>query len=282
MRLPEGAQHSVGHLVRSTVLRPFVALNGTVSRARAQARDYDLLRAQTDSLLTWVAAHRTLAAENRQLRGLLALPARRRSRFVSSTVIRPTARGDGSVFFLDVGAEAGLERFQAVVTEVGLLGQVQDVRAGAATAFDWSHPDFRASAMTPDGETHGLVEPLRGQHREQDLLVLKGTAYLSGLEPGTQLVTSGRGGGYPRGILIGWVLDVAETAAGWSKSYFVEPAVYPGAVTHALVEIGPLQDTLAADTLLADSAAESGASGAIGDAGAEARPDSAASEDALR
>ena len=38
----------------------------------------------------------------------------------------------------------------------------------------------------------------------------------------------------------------AEASAGWSRSYYVEPAVYPGAVTHALVHIGDEVGTTAA------------------------------------
>lgn len=240
MRLPEGAQHAVGHIVRSSALQPFLAVNGSVNRYKARATDYDRLRAQYDSLLTRVAARRTLAEENRQLRGLLILPQQRPAQFVPVTVVRPGTTAAGSVFYIDAGAAEGISRFDAVVTETGLLGQVQDVRAGSATAFDWSHPDFRASAMSADGAAHGLVEPSRGDHREQDLLLLRGTAYLSGLEAGDEILTSGRGGTLPRGVLIGWVIRVAETSAGWSRSYYVEPAVHPGAATHAAVEIGPL------------------------------------------
>ena len=240
MKLPERTQHAVGEAVRSSVLQPFLAINGAVTRYKARAMDYDVLRAQYDSLLTLVAARRTLAEENRQLRGLLILPQRRPGRFVPVTVVRPGTTAAGSVFYMDAGAASGIEQFDAVVTETGLLGQVQDVRARSATAFDWSHPDFRASAMSADGTAHGLVEPVRGDYREQDLLLLRGTAYLSGLETGVEILTSGRGGAFPRGVLIGWVMGVAETSAGWSASYYVQPAVHPGSVTHASVEIGPL------------------------------------------
>ena len=245
MKLPEGAQHAVGHAVRSVALRPFLAVNETVTRYKARASDYDRLRAQYDSLLTLVAARRTLAEENRQLRGLLSLPGQRPARFVPVTVVRPGTVGTGSVFHLDAGALDGIEPFDAVVTDMGLLGQVQDVRDRSATAFDWSHPGFRASAMSADGEDHGLVEPFRGRHREQDLLVLRGTAYLSDLQVGDEILTSGRGGAIPRGILVGWVQGVAETSAGWSKSYYVRPAVDPAAATYASVEVGAVVSDIA-------------------------------------
>lgn len=254
MNLPERSQHGIGHAIRSSALRPFLAMNGAVAAAKARARDFEVLRAQTDSLLVRTASQRTLAEENRQLRSLLGLSGQPREHLVAATVIRP-GTSQGSIFYLDVGRTDGIRRFDAVVTEAGLLGQVQDVRAHRAAAFDWSHPDFRVSAMTLDGQVHGLVESVRGAHREQDLLVIRGTAYLSGLQRGTELVTSGRGGTFPRGIRIGWVTGEAETSAGWTRSYYVEPVVYPGSATYALVDIAEETPPLA--PVVADSIADS-------------------------
>ena len=252
INLPAGPQRDVGHFIRQTVLRPFIGVNALLTRTQARARDFDTLRAQMDTTMALVAAQKTLAEENRQLRGVLSLNDRAPSRFVSATVIRSGSSGSASVFHLDAGSIDGVRPFNAVITERGLLGQVQEVFPEYSLAYDWSHPDFRVSAMTPDGRGHGLVEAARGAFREQDRLVLGGTAYLSDLEPGTELLTSGRGGAFPRGIRIGSIVGVAETSAGWSKSYYVDPVVYPGAVTHAVADIGVAGGMLAA---LADSAA---------------------------
>lgn len=238
LNLPSGAQRTIAHWVRQTVLSPFIEINTGIMRVQARARDFDVLRAQMDSSLALVSRQRTLAEENRQLRGVLSLKNRSPARYMATTVIRSGTSGSESVFHLDVGSAEGIPPFSAVVTEAGLLGQVQEVRAEYSLAYDWSHRDFRVSAMTMDGLDHGLIEAARGQFREQDRLILRGTDYLSDVAPGTELMTSGRGGAFPRGIRIGWVVGVAEVSAGWSKSYFVEPAVDPGSATYAIVDIG--------------------------------------------
>lgn len=241
LKLPGGAQDFVAQALRSSLLSPFVAMNVAYAKGRALTRDFDRLHAQVDSLLARVAAQRVLAEENRQLRDLLEIGQRSPSRYVATPVIRSGTTGP-SVFRVAVGAEQGVRAFDAVITEAGLLGQVQRVGASTASAFDWSHPEFRVSAMTVDGVVHGLVRAERGRFREMDRMVLSGTAYLSGLRPGTELLTSGRGGTYARGIRVGWVAGVAATAAGWSKSYYVEPAVQPGAASFALVDLGPVAE----------------------------------------
>ena len=247
LNLPPGSKRSARLFLRETVLSPLLEINGAIARMRERALDFDVLRAQMDSVTGLVAAARTLAEENRRLREALALKERERHHVRAVTVIRTGTPGAESVFLLDAGSDDGVRAFNAVATEVGLLGQVQEVFSDRAVAFDWSHRDFRASAMTPDGRAHGLVEAVRGGFREQDRLILRGTAFLSDLSPGEELVTSGRGGTFPRGIRIGWIAGPAETSAGWSRSYHVDPAVYPGAATHALVYLTRAADTVTGD-----------------------------------
>lgn len=269
IRLPSEIQDQIAHAVRSSVLKPLLWANGTLTRTEARARDFDVLRAQMDSVVTSLVAQGTLAEENRQLRGLLELKERSPSRFVAATVVRASTFGSESVFHLDVGARDGIGRFGSVITEGGLLGQVQEVRASSATGFDWSHIAFRVSAMTPDGEFHGLVEPDRGAFREQDRLIMRGTVFLSDLEPGTEIITSGRGGTFPRGIRIGRIASVAETSQGWSKSYYLNPAVHPGSVTFALVEVEITSELTAPPD--ADTGDVAASMGALNDGASETR-----------
>ncbi|HZD05952.1 MAG TPA: rod shape-determining protein MreC, partial [Longimicrobiales bacterium] len=55
------------------------------------------------------------------------------------------------------------------------------------------------------------------------------------LPAGTVVLTSGLGLVYPRGIPVGRVTELAEEDAGWRRSYWLEPMVEPGSVTHVLV-----------------------------------------------
>ncbi len=244
--LPARHQQAIAHVFRQSILLPFTELHGTLTRMETRARDFDVLRAQLDSAAQLLAAHRTLAEENRQLRQLLALGERPEVRYQPTAVLRSGMAGSESEFRIGSGVRHGVRPFSAVVTERGLLGQVQGVQPTYSLAIDWSHPDFRVSAMTTDGDNHGIVEPERGTSREQDRLVLNGVDFLAELEPGTEVVTSGRGGTFPRGVRIGWVVGVAQTMAGWSRSYYLSPAVYPGAATYASVAILPVSDSVVA------------------------------------
>lgn len=235
--LPAGYQAPIRSALRGTALRPFLAIQREIVERRGLGIDVAELRARHDSLAAVTAAQATLAEENRRLRALLGLRARAAESFKSAEVMRLGVAGAESSFLLDIGAADGVEVGSPVLTPEGLLGVVWEVDEHVSHAIDWTHPEFRASAMTMDGQVYGLVEPRRGEFREEDLLALTGAPFHSDIQPGTRIVTSGRGGIYPRGIPLGAVVGIEEADTGWRKSYLLRPAVRPEAASHVLVGI---------------------------------------------
>jgi len=228
------AQQTVSTALQSTLLRPFIALQVTLTDARRRAGDIDGLTERLDSLTALVVAQTTLVEENRALRRLLELSERAGPSFVPATVLRPGTPGSQSMFIVDVGWEDGVAERAPVVGPEGLVGVVQEIRRDRSTALDWSHPDFRASAMLADGTTFGIIERRRGRFQEDDRLIMSGTAYATNIRTGMVVVTSGLGV-LPRGIPIGKIDRLLDTEGSWRKSFWIEPMIEPGAATHVLV-----------------------------------------------
>lgn len=236
--LPAGGQNQIAAGFRATLLRPFIMTQEALAHARLRAEDARRLQASLDSLAALLAAQAPLVAESRRLHELLELRERAPRTFLPASVIRPGTVGSESMFLLDVGSERGVRAGDPVIMRaggIGLVGVIQQVRRGSAIGLDWSHPGFRASAMTEDEEVYGMVEPRRGLFREEDRLLLNGTPYYEDLEPGTVITTSGLGGVFPRGIPIGVVDQVAEEEGQWRKAYWLRPVVETGTVNHVLV-----------------------------------------------
>src|SRR6185312_4705933 len=101
----------------------------------------------------------------------------------------------------------------------------------------YTHPDFRASAMTADGTTFGIIYPhtARIGGTNAYLLELRGVPTRSTLAAGTMIYTSGLGGTFPRGITIGTIMSEIKTSEVWTKTYLVRPAVSPARVTSVLI-----------------------------------------------
>lgn len=234
--LSEGLQQEIAFTLQASALQPFIATQQRLTETRANAERIDYLQSELDSLSAVVSTQSALADENRTLRELLGLTERAGPAFLPTTVLRPGTPGSESMFLVDVGYDEGVRRGAPVVSARGLVGVIREVRGRGSVGMDWTHPDFRAGAMLVDGTTFGIVENVRGTFREQDRLMLNGTAYHEEVRVGTLVVTSGlEGGVFPRGIPIGTVESTAEVQGGWRKSYWLRPAVEPGSVTHVLV-----------------------------------------------
>jgi len=238
LQLPSGRQQQIASVLRATVLRPFVLTQEALAATRLRATESARLRAVLDSVVATSMASTTLGEENRRLRGLLSLSPRLGPSWIAASVIRAGTAGSESTFQLDVGSNDGVEVNAPVVTRAGLIGLVREVEAESALGMDWSNPEFRASAMSADGLTYGMIETERGDFREQDRLQFNGTAFHTDLPPGTYVLSSGLGV-IPRGIPIGRIVGVAEEEEGWRRSYWLEPMVQPGSITHVLVATRP-------------------------------------------
>lgn len=241
--LPAALQTPVRQVVRGTALRPFLEMQAALISWRERNLDVNVVRAQRDSLAAVVAAQATLSEENRRLRALLGLSSRAEAEFIPAELIRVGAMGGESTFLLNVGRADGIDVGSPVIAVDGLLGVVREAGEHTSQAIDWTHPDFRASAMTASGDAYGIVEPRRGRFREEDLLALTGTPFRSDVPAGTRIVTSGRGGIYPRGIPIGGVVGIEEADTGWRKSYLLRPEVRPASVIHVLVAVRQGQES---------------------------------------
>ena len=235
--IPAGLQQSVVSGIRLTLLGPFLDVRSTVSAVRTKSREADVLRARVDSLNAWIANNALAIEENRRLRNLAGLAPRVERSYRPANVHRPGDLGAPSMFVLDLGKEDGVHELSPIITVDGLAGRVLEAHTTLSIGMDWSHPDFRASVMSEDGEFYGIVEPEPAAAGGAERLMLTGIAFLDLIEDGTLVVTSGRGGVYPRGLPVGRVRGAAEVDEGWHRSYWIHPSVHPASVTHVLVGV---------------------------------------------
>ena len=203
--IPTGPQQNIASGIRLTLLRPFVDIRSALSAARSRSREADMLRAQVDSLRAWVANNAPAIEENRRLRILIGLAPMVERSYRAVSVHRPGNLGSQSTIVLDRGYEQGVHGSSPIITADGLAGRVLEAHPSLSIGMDWSHPDFRASVMSEDGELYGVVGPEPATFGGAERLILTGIPYFEVLADGTLVVTSGRGGVYPRGVPVGRV-----------------------------------------------------------------------------
>jgi rod shape-determining protein MreC len=177
----------------------------------------------------------SLEAENDRLRKLMGLGSRLRWGFIPAEALHGRGVRDETTVILSAGSRAGVSRLSPVIAPEGLVGVVDQVDPTMSHAMLWTHPDFRVSAMSPDGSAFGIAQAHLTGATGGYLLELRGVPFRATLKPGSVIVSSGWGGVWPRGIPVGTVLQEIKTSEGWARTYLLRPAVNPSDVYSVMI-----------------------------------------------
>lgn len=128
-----------------------------------------------------------------------------------------------SVFMLDAGSSAGIERNMTVVTGDGVLGYIADVGPNWSRAVSILES---SSAVGVYAERSGVAGVLEGDYS----LASEGLCRISYLkagadiEVGDRILTGGYGSVYPRGIMVGYVERIENNEFSRSVTAYVRPS----------------------------------------------------------
>jgi len=154
-------------------------------------------------------AMETVAQENQNLRKLLDLDLPTAYQKVTAQVIlRPPNQWFESLI-IDRGFEAGLSVNQVVMNAEGVVGKLSEVSAKTAKVQLISHPEAMVSCLVGAEHVPGV---LTGQYRGKPAQL----RYLQNhvqIKRGAEVKTSGLGGVYPPGLLLGRVSSVKKDPA---------------------------------------------------------------------
>src|SRR5690606_2066244 len=126
---------------------------------------------------------------------------------------------------INKGTDDGVSENMAVMTAQGLIGKVTLTTPNTATVelISTQNPNYRVSAMVIGGQKNvfGLIEGYDVERRE---LLLKRIDADIKLEKGQQVTSSGLGGIFPKGIVIGEITEITIDEFGLTQLVYVKPA----------------------------------------------------------
>ena len=239
--LPVQMRDPIASSLRRTLVAPLVGLQRSAEQWRAAWLESERRTMQKDSVALQLAQSKALQVENDRLRRLMGLGSRLSWGFIPAEALHMSGSTEDVVttLTLTAGGKAGVTRYSPVVAPEGIVGLVQTVDPSMSIAILYSHPDFRVSAMAADGSAFGIVYPhldiRAGRLDERYLLELRSVPFRDSLKPGTSIFSSGLGGAWPRGVLIGKVMSEVKESESWSRTYLVQPAVNPANLTSVMI-----------------------------------------------
>ncbi len=171
-----------------------------------KTRNEELLRENLD-LRAEEALLKEVRHENETLRRDFDLDLRNQYQLVAAEVIGLSGLMQGQSLIINQGSGAYVETGMPVIVGKGILvGKITEVFVGSARVDLLSNPESMVAMTTPDGSAKGIV---RGEH---------GLGLLFDMVPrtdvfkrGDTIVTSGLGGEFPRGLLVGTLQDPEYT-----------------------------------------------------------------------
>jgi len=164
---------------------------------------------------------REIEREYERLRGLLNYSnAHPDQTLVTAKVIARDTSGYLRWVIINRGTRDGIQIGNPVISELGLVGRVEDVAANAAWVRLAIDPGSAINARLQNARAEGTIVGLLQGGLRMELIPQEAV-----IETGDLALTSGLGGTFPAGIVIGQVLTVRRQPAALFQEAEIRPTV---------------------------------------------------------
>lgn len=223
--------HNVTGIVKAPVQKVLSSAVNWLDSMYGYLYEYNSLVAENESLRSQLADAQESARngieaseENARLRKLLELREQHTDyEMESSKVVLWSASNWASAFTISKGASSGIELGDPVVTEYGaVVGQITELGETWATVSTLIDVDMSVGAFIGATGSSGMVvgEYSLMQDKRAKLTFLADGAQIF---VGDEILTSGSGGAFPAGLVIGKITNVQTEAGGQIEYGIVEP-----------------------------------------------------------
>ncbi len=172
-------------------------------------------------------------ATNRRLRELLEFRSELPLGSITAGVMGRSASSWFRSMLLNRGSSDGIQKAMAVVTPLGVVGQVVAVNPSSAKVLLLTDSNSGVDVVVQRSRARGIVS---GSLDEGP--IMKYVKRSEDVEEGDRLITSGLDGVFPKGLLVATVHKVRKKSFGLFQFVGVTPAVDPSRIEEVLVVKG--------------------------------------------
>lgn len=194
------------------------------------------LRIENSELQATNQTLRGLEEENNKLRAALHYRARSIFKLVPARVVARDASTWWSTIKIDRGSADGIKTDTPVLTEEGLVGKTTVVAEHMSTVLLVSDENCKVAANVEGTREQGIMSGGRTSTAMMPEIALKFLSKDAALKPGQKVYSSGVGGVFPSGILLGAVRDFK--AGPLSGQATIIPAVHLSTLENVFIVAG--------------------------------------------
>lgn len=238
--LPEQIIKDTVGLGQNIVAKPAGYVTGLINSVDDLLNTYDenkRLKSRLEEFGTLQAEVNELEVENKKLQKLLDKKTDLRVYDpIQANVIARNPDQWEEKLILNEGSSNGVKNNMAVLTSEGLVGKVVQTTpyTSEVELLSTNNTNYRVSATVSSKgkEARGLIE---GYDAKRGELMLKRIDSKLKIKKGDKVTTSGLGGIFPKGILIGEVTKVTTDDFGLTKLSYVKPAADFQMIDHVII-----------------------------------------------
>lgn len=184
-----------------------------------------MLKSEVEQLRDLNLQSNELASENERLRALLGYKeSAKQFDLVTAEVVSRDSATWTDMIIINRGTNDGVKKDMAVITPQGLVGNVVESYGSYAKVQLLLDPRSAVGTIVqrPESRVAGIVE---GNPGDKTLARMVNIPKDADVVEGDQIVTSGFGGIYPKGIAVGKVQRIENDEGGLLKYALLKPAV---------------------------------------------------------
>ena len=191
--------------------------------AASLRRDNERLQQEVERLRIIAKKYDLVLDENNKFRSLLNYKQQWPLNLISARVLRRSASNWWTTLIIDKGSIDGVGTDSPVITDGGLVGKTGKVALHTAEIMLLTDEECRVSARIEGTPSRGILSGERGALDVQPDLRLRFVDRTAKIEPGAKIFSTGDGGIFPAGLLLGTVKSME--ARDVSAEAIVNPAV---------------------------------------------------------
>ena len=192
----------------------------------------ETLQSAVDSLRSRLFDSREIYLENTRLKSLLGFKQKSGLRLVPARIIARSPDSWSSSATIDKGKYNGIRRGMVLISPRGLLGRVVECSDNTSKILLINDPSLGVSSIVQRSRQEGLVNGTLGS-----TLIMRYLPKDADIVNGDLIVTSGLSQTYPKGLLVGRVVNIGGDLSGLNRYAIIKPAVDCSAVEELLVII---------------------------------------------
>lgn len=224
LSLPSGPTNRL-KLVLGSVFLPLFGLAGSVHGASQEAAgrimprsaliaENQSLRQANANLQVILQQSQAATDENARLRRLLGWQPNTLWKPVAGRIVSRDPATWWRTFRIDLGSRNGVRKDLPVMSPEGLIGRTTEVGLGYSQVALVGDPACRVAVLVRETGEQGIISQASEGVLDHRLVDLTHLPRAISLKAGQTVVTSGQGGVFPAGLLVGTVVDARTVGFG--------------------------------------------------------------------